>query len=166
MIRRGHYAVNCGATGFYRAKNGTLFFPDQPLGKGDYGHAGTYQNVVRNTDGVKADDPELFMTEAYNVESYRFKVPAGKYRVRLYLKVGYKKGFKPDIFVFSVGFQGKTMLNSFDMFAVFDGDFSRVAIKEFSSVEATNGLLEIAFTNDEKHDPTARLINAIEVIRE
>jgi len=166
MIRRGHYAVNCGANGFYRARNGTLFFPDQPLGKSDYGHVGTYQNVVRNTDGTKADDPELFMTEAYNVDSYTFNVPAGKYKVRLYLKVGYRKGFKPDIFVFNVDLQGKRVLESFDMFAAFNGDFDEVAIKEFRNVEVNNGLLEIVFTTDEKHDPTARLVNAIEVIRE
>ena len=166
MIRRGHYAVNCGATGFYKAKSGTLFFPDQPLGKSDYGHSGSYLNVVRNTDGIKTDDPELFMTEAYNVDSYRFKVPRGKYKVRLYLKVGYRKGFKPGIFVFDVAIQGKTVLENFDMFAAFNGDFHRVSIKEFTNVEASNGDLEIAFTNDENHDPTARLVNAIEVIRE
>lgn len=166
MIRSGHYAVNCGSSSFYKAKGGTLFFPDRPFGKGDYGYLGNYMNVVRNTDGIKADDPELFMTEAYAVDSYKFKVAPGKYKVRLYCKAGYLKGFKPDIFIFNVDIQGKRVLENFDVVAVCDNDFSKVAIREFNDIDVNNDFLEIKFSTDGKHDPTAKLVNAIEVIRQ
>ncbi len=166
MIRSGHYAVNCGASSFYKAKNGTLFFPDRPFAKGDYGYVGAYMNVVRNTDGIKADDPELFMSEAYSIDSYKFKVTPGKYKVRLYCKAGYLKGFKPDIFIFNVDIQGKRVLDNFDLVAVCDNDFTKVAIREFNDIEVNNDLLEIKFSTDGKHDPSAKLVNAIEVLRE
>lgn len=166
MIRRGHYAVNCGSSGFYRAKNGTLFFPDCQKGKGDYGHVGSYLNVVRNIEGIKADDPELFMSEAYAVDSYKFKVTPGKYKVRLYLKAGYKKAFKPDTFIFNVDVQGKRVLDNFDVVIACNSDFSEVAIRDFSDVEVKNDLLEIKFTTDGKRDPSVKLVNAIEVIRQ
>ncbi|MBM4049911.1 MAG: hypothetical protein FJ279_32850, partial [Planctomycetes bacterium] len=166
MIRRGHYAVNCGATGFYRAKSGTLFFPDRALGSGEYGYVGAYQNVVRNTDGLQTDDPELFMTEAYGVDAYRFKVTPGKYKVRLYLKAGYKKGFKPDTFVFSVAVQGVPVLENFDVVTACNSDFCQATIKDVSDIEVKTDVLEIKFSVDEKHHPTAKLVNAIEVIRQ
>jgi hypothetical protein len=165
MIGRGHYAVNCGSTGFYKAKNGTLFFPDRALGKGEYGFVGPCQNVVRNIDGIQADDPELFMSEAYGMHAYAFKVVPGRYKVRLYQKAGYKKGFKPDLFVLSVDIQGKRVLDGFDLVTACDSDFSKVVIKEFSDIDVTGNTLEVRFTNDEKHDPSVKLINAIEVIR-
>jgi hypothetical protein len=106
------------------------------------------------------------MTEAYNFDFYKFKVPPGKYKVRLYLKAGYKKGFKPDYFVFNVDIQGKRVLDAFDVVTACDSDFSKVAIKEFDGIEVKKGPLEIKFMTDSKHDPTAKLVNAIEVIPE
>ena len=166
MIGRGHYAVDCGSFAFYRAKDGTLFFPDQPLGKGDYGYVGNYLNVVRDIQGINAADPELFMTEAYNFDSYKFKVAPGKYKVRLYLKAGYRRGFKPDIFVFSVDIQGKRVMDNFDLVVAGDSDFSKALIKEFADVEARDGVIECKFINDDKHDPSVKMLNAIEVIRQ
>jgi len=166
MIRRGNYAVNCGANTFYKAENGALFFPDRALGKGDYGYVGTYLSVTRNNDGVKVADPELFMTEAYSIDSYRFKVPPGKYKVRLYMKASYKKGFKPDIFVFSVDIQGNRVLDNLDLVTYCENDFKKVIIKDFDNIQVKNGLLEIKFINDDKHDPTVKLVNAIEVVAE
>jgi len=166
MVRRGHYAVNCGSFCFYKAKNGTLFFPDRPLGKGDYGYVGAYNNVVRDTEGIKADDPELYLTEAYSVDAYKFKVPPGDYKVRLYFKAGYKKGFKPDIFVFNVDVQGKRALDNFDLVTACDSDFSRTLIKEIRDVKVVDGSLEIRFGVDSKHDPSVKMVNAIEVIRQ
>ena len=165
MIRRGHYAVNCGSTQFYSAKNGTLFFPDRALGKGEYGYVGTCQTVVRGTDGLQTEDPELFMSEAYGMQAYAFKVEPGSYTVRLYMKAGYKKGFKPGLFVMSVDLQGKRVLDNLDLVTACDSDFSKVLIKEFSDVVVTGQTLEIRFSNDEKHDPSVKLINAIEVLR-
>ncbi len=165
MIRSGRYAVNCGSTAFYKSKNGTLFFPDRALGKGDYGYVGAYQNVVRDIEGIQTADPELFVSEAYNFDAYKFKVPPGTYKVRLYFKGGYKKGFKPGYFVFNVDIQGKKALDNFDVVDACGSDFTKVAIKEFSA-DARDGLLEIKFTTDDKHDPSAKLVNAIEVIPE
>jgi len=166
MIRRGNYAVNCGTTTFYKAKNGTLFFPDQAFKKGNYGYSGAYLSVTRNTDGIKTPDAELFMTEAYAIDNYKFKVPNGKYKVRLYLKAAYKKGFKPGCFVFSVDVQGKRVLDNLDLVTYCENDFGQVIIKDFNNIEAKNGLLEIKFINDKEYDPSVKLVNAIEIIPE
>ena len=40
------------------------------------------------------DAAELYKTEAYYLGRYRFKVPAGRYTVRVYLKCGWPRGFK------------------------------------------------------------------------
>ena len=166
MIRRGNYAVNCGANTFYQAKDGTLFFPDNKLGKGNYGYVGNYKSVTRNIDGIDSDKSDLFLTEAYSFDFYKFKVPNGKYKVRLYMKAAYKKGFKPGNFVFSVDIQGKQVLDNLDLVAHAKSDFSKVIVKDFNDVQVKNGLLEIKFINDDKHDPSVKLVNAIEVIPE
>ena len=45
MIDAGNYAVNCGATSFYKAPNGKFFFPDQAF-DGKYGYLGKLANAI------------------------------------------------------------------------------------------------------------------------
>ena len=166
MIRRGHYAVNCGSTDFLRVKRGLLFFPDQPFAKGGYGHVGPTLSVNRKIDGVEHEDAELFIAESYNFDAYRFVVAPGNYTVKLYLKAGFERGFKPGNFVFSVEVEGRRVLDDFDVVAACGTDFTQVAIKTFENVNVQDGQLEIRFVTEDGRSPSVKLANAIEVIRQ
>jgi len=166
MVQRGHYAVNCGSTEFFRSSSGTLFFPGQAVGKRNYGFVGSAKNVNRKVEGILHDDFELFMTEVYGLDAYRFKIEPGTYQVRLYLKAGYEPGFKPDTFVFSVEIQGKRVLENFDVVTACHSDFTNVVVKTFEGITVKEGWLTIRFISDADHDPSVKLVNAIEVIRQ
>lgn len=166
MIRRGHYAVNCGSTEFLRTRQGVLFFPDQPFAKGGYGHEGPMQTVNRSIDGVEHDQAELFITEAYSFDAYRFTVEPGTYDVTLYLKAGFARNFKSDAFVFSVTINGRRVLDDFDVVSACDNDFTRVAIQTFPSIVVEGNEIEIRFLADADRSPSVKLANAIEIIRQ
>ena len=169
MIARSQYAVDCGSLAFYRAKSGRLFAPDRKYAPGGYGYDGGYQSVTRGTQGLLgSDDPELFATEAYNLDAYRFTVKPGRYTVRLYLKVGYEPGARPGVFVFNVDLEGRRALQDFDVMAACGNDFRRVAIQEWSGIEVRDGVLDVEFSLPAGGtiDPTARLCDAIEVMPE
>jgi hypothetical protein len=167
MIARSEYAVDCGSVAFYRAKSGRLFFPDRKYTVAGYGYDGSYRSVARSVQGLSgSDDPDLFATEAYDVDAYRFTVKPGKYTVRLYLKVGYEPGARPGVFVFNVGLEGQRVLSDLDLFTACDSDFTKAIVREFRDVEVQDGVLDIEFSlpAGRSVDPTARLCNAIEVI--
>ncbi|MGI5868272.1 MAG: malectin domain-containing carbohydrate-binding protein [Kiritimatiellia bacterium] len=166
MIRRGHHAVNCGSTEFLRTRRGLLFFPDQPFAKGGYGHVGPTQSVNRKIDGVDHEDAELFVSESYNFDAYRFEVAPGTYTVKLYLKTGYERSFKPGVYVFSVEIEGRPVLEAFDVVAACDGDFTRVVVKTFENVKVEDGTLDIRYIVEPGSDTTVKMANAIEVIRQ
>lgn len=172
MIDRGHYAVNCGASTFYKAPNGKVFFPDQKF-DGKYGYFGRdYKSVGREIAKVLkgTDIPELFKTEAYDLEGYKFKVPNGTYKIRFYLKVGFKPGFVPDIFHFSILTNGKPIVDKIDLYKATGEDFNKVVVIETENVEVKNGELVLTWLYESPRHPkatmTARLANAIEVIKQ
>jgi Malectin domain len=165
MISKSRYAVNCGGKeySYYRAKNGTLFFPDQNFKKGHYGYDGTYKNVVRDTRKLKkTDDLELFASEAYNLDAYRFKVKPGIYKVKVYAKVGYERNAKPNFFVMSLDIEGKRVLDNKDLFAAGENDFWNAVTFEFDNIKVSDGILDIEFSS--QRTKNAALCNAIEVI--
>lgn len=167
MRAHSRYAVNCGQGGsaFYRAKCGTLFFPDQPFQPGGYGHVGSYRSVTRSVRKVTGtEDPLLFTTEAYDLDGYRFTVKPGVYTVRLYLKVGYRPNANPGVFVVNVDLEGNRVLNNADLFLLMNRDFHRALVREFPGIRVSDGVLDVDFGVPAGTDPTARLCNAIEVI--
>ncbi len=170
MLAKSTYAVNCGMGGvsFYRAANGTLFFPDQEFRPGSYGYVGSsYKSVTRSAREIAGTtDPTLYTSEAYDLEGYRFAVKPGRYTVRLYLKVGYKPGAKPGVFVMNVDLEGTRVLDKADLFLLCESDFNRAVMKQFAGVAVTDDVLDIGFGIPDGGEPTARLCNAIEVIPE
>ncbi len=168
MAARGHFAVDCGSTQYYTAKNGTLFAPDRPFREGLYGYVGNdSKSVGRSVAKIEGtSDPQLYATEGYDMDGYRFTVPDGTYTVRMYLKVGYERSAKPGAFVMNLDIQGKRVAENMDVFVEAGNDFNKAFIKEFSGVRVDNGVLHMAFSVPEGISPTARLCNAIEVIAE
>ncbi len=166
MVTRSTYAVNCGSLKFYRAKSGTLFFPDRVyLGKG-YGRDENALTVGRSSTGLQgSEDPELFVSEAYKLSSYRFDVKPGSYTVKLYLKVGYEPGARPGVFVFNVALEGKPMLTNYDVFEACGKDFNGVKIVEFKDVAVQDGVLDIEFSlPPTSSESSVKMCNAIEVM--
>jgi len=167
-LGRSEYRVNCGSPKFYRSRGGKLFFSDQPYARGQWGHDGKYQSVGRShRKWTNTDDPELFQTEAYFLDAYRFAVKPGTYTVRLHWAIGYLPGAKPENFIFNVSAEGKPLLKDFDVFMESGKNVSTVVVRELKGIRVEDGVLDIEFTESVKTpDPSAKLCNAIEVIPE
>lgn len=170
LVNQGIFRVNCGSTAFYEAPNGKLLFPDQPY-DGLYGYVGNYNSVGREIGELKGTDmPEVFRTEAYDIDGYQFKLPNGTYKAVLHLKCGYKPGFKKGIFEFSVKANDEMALYKYDLYTATEGDFDQTLTVEIEDIEVTDGMLRLEFV----HHPsatstgngTARLANVIEIMPE
>ena len=163
MLKENHFAVNCGGYEFYRAADGTLFFPDRKFARdARYGYTGSYNNVVRDIEKVHGTpDPKLFQSEAYDIDGYRFELPDGKYRLKLWLKVGYAPKFKPGVFRFTMRAGDKVLLKDFDLYEAQKGDFDAPVTLEFP-VEVKGGSLELSFSAP-TDDATVRFLNALEL---
>lgn len=162
MLRGNRISVNCGGTEFVQKENGDLFFPDQAF-DGTFGYFGNRDAITRSPE--KNDStvyPELYRSEAYNIDGYRFKVQPGKYIVRMYFKIGFRPDARKDFFVFNVSANGKPLLQDFDLFPACGNDFNGTAVKEFP-VTLGDGTLELKFSTDGKHYPTSRLLNGVEL---
>jgi hypothetical protein len=168
MLARSEYAVNCGSTAFYRATSGKLFLPDATYTPGGYGKVGARAtSVTRSSVGLTGSaDPELFATEAYDMDGYRFTVKPGTYTVRLHWKVGYEPGAKPGVFIFSLDIEGQRVLTDYDVFMACGQQFNQAMVAEFKGVKVSDGVLDLGFAVNPGVSTTARLCNAIEVIPE
>lgn len=167
MIRASRFAVNCGSGeyDYYVAKDGTLFFPDHPW-DGVYGSVSDGSQIGRAIQNIEGtDDPELYATEAYNLDAYRFKVRNGAYTVRVYLKIGYEPNAKEGRGVFTLTVNGRRFLDNFDLFRE-TGSFNRAIVREMKGIEVTDGMLTLDFTVPDGVHPSVRFLNAIEVIPE
>ena len=163
MLRRNEFAVNCGGSAFSVAPSGKLFFPDGPWSDdARYGHYGHYNSVARNTTELRdTTAPEVFKTEAYDIDGYRFRLDNGKYTVRLYLRIGYEPGFEAGKFVFSVTAQGKPLFTDLDLFEACGGDRGKVLVREFDGIEVVNGILTLAFRQKSGLDGNVRLSTGV-----
>jgi len=154
----GHLAVNFGAPGDMRAKDGTVWFgyprPKTTVGQGafrnygikfDLAEAGVPEVIQRDWRGREfggTDKPWLFTSGMKGAT--RFSVPLlekgdkGKYTVRL----GFTPliGDKPGSRVFGVKLQGKSVLAKFDMVKA-TGGYGKVVVREFKGVEVEGNLL-------------------------
>ena len=169
QIDRGYYAVNCGSSEFYNAPDGRLFFPDQKF-DGKYGYVGACSSITRDITGISGTDlPELYRTETYFLEGYKFKVPNGTYKIIFHLKAGFRPNFEPGTYSFSVSANGKAVLDRIDLYKLAGGDFHRALKLETGDVRVENGELTLLW----KHNPSRRgqnasvcLANAIEILKQ
>ena len=168
MISANRYAINCGSSDYYVAKNGTLFFPDdRPFTPGEYGYIDKRSTVTRDISTLRGvDDPKLFETEAYDVEGYRFTVKPGTYTVILYLRIGYQPMQKTgaDVLNFTVG--GQKVLENADIYSLCGNNAGNVVVKTLKNIVVKDSILDIICTQKSGLDPSTRLFNAIEVIRD
>ena len=176
-----HLAINFGAPGDMRAKDGTVWFayprPKTTVGQGafaNYGikfklsESGNPEVVQRDWRGKTiggTDKPWLFTSALKGATG--FKVPllekeqTGLYTVRLGFAV------LPEVAgqVFDVKLQGKTVLKSFDV-ATVAGAIGQAVIREFEGISVTGDLQIELVPADKKAKLAPTVIHAIEVNRE
>ena len=167
MIRRGQIALNCGSGDFYVAADGRLFFPDQKFEDGSaYGYFGKNMSTTREINGLKDTvTPELFRTEAYDVDGYKFRLPNGKYTLKLYMKTAWRDNFKEGN-VFTIYAQGKPLHSNLDLFKECKGDYLQPVVLETKDVEVSNGELILKFETPKEVPSDRRLCNGIEITPE
>ena len=94
------------------------------------------------TDPVAGTDtPAVYQSVRYGVDGYQLKVPAGVYTVTLQFNEPFYAGAGKR--VFGVQLQGRTVIDSLDIFARVGKDY--VLDETFPGVRVTNGLLKVSF---------------------
>ena len=101
--------------------------------------------------------PDIYRSEHYSMDSFTYKLPNGKYQVKLHFCETYEGITGPGERVFTFDVQGKTF-KDFDVW-VKAGGFARPYV-ETVPVEITDGQLKIEFTPQVQNPQ----INAIEII--
>jgi hypothetical protein len=124
---------------------------------GDTGFLGG--DVIERPDQQIADteQPEIYRSEHYSMDSFTQKLPNGKYQVKLYFCETYDGITGPGERVFTFEVEGKTF-KDFDVWLK-AGGFARAYV-ETVPAEITNGQLDIKFTPQIENPQ----INAIEII--
>jgi hypothetical protein len=150
--------VNCGGPA-YKDKAGNTWVADQDFAAGKWG-AVDGSSSDRTGLGVKGtDNPTIYETERYSMESYKFTVPNGAYTVKLHFAETYDGIGAAGDRVFDVSVNGKVVLPSFDPFKEANGAQKAIA-KEYKDVQVTNGQLVIGFTPKVENPE----INGIEIL--
>ncbi len=169
MEKEGVIAVNCGARDYFLSSDGTLFQPDRAYDEGSFGYVGPdRKSVVRTVarlQGPGAEDPELFSTESYDFEGYRFTVPNGIYEVTLYMRTGFERNARPGWFLLNIDLQGTRVADRMDLFLEQGGVFEGSLVRTFGPVDATDGVLRLDLSVPEGHRSSTRLCNAIKIRR-
>ena len=152
--------VNCGGEA-QKDKAGNQWVADQDFVAGKWG-AVDGSTSDRTGLGVKGtDNPAIYETERYSMESYKFTVPNGTYTVKMHFAETYEGIGAAGDRVFDVSLQGKPVLTNFDAFK--EGKAAATAVvKEFKDVQVTNGQIVIGFTPKVENPE----INGIEILQQ
>ena len=115
--------------------------------------------VARAKTEVKGtEDGPVYLTERYSLEAYRFRVPNGRYTVRLHFAETYERITAAGQRVYTVSVEGKPVLKDLDPFKEAGAQFTAV-VKECEA-DVADGELTIEFA-DKIQNP---MLNGLEVI--
>jgi len=154
--------VNCAAYEPYTDKAGNLWLPDQYVEEGETWGVLDGMTVERGDLGITGTDaPRIYETERYMMSAYEFKVPNGKYTVRLHFAETYYGIIGEGERVFSVTINDKVVLEDLDVYKE-TGGVEKPLVKEFKGVKVTNGELVIGFISNIENPE----INGIEILSE
>jgi len=155
------YSINCGSDKIYVDGSGKTWLADQEkTDTVDWGVIGG-ETVLRETveiPGTRA--PKVYLNECYSMAGYVFKLPAGKYTVRLHFAETYDGITADGERVFDISINGKVALKDFDVFKEAGGAFKPV-IKEIKGIEVKDKLAIDFETNIQNPE-----INGIEILAE
>src|ERR1035437_99386 len=131
--------IKAGATAPYTDSNGNVWLPDQGFVDGDVIDRGSDMQIANTQDQA------IYRTERYGMSSFSYKLPNGKYIVKLHFAETYEDVTGPGQRVFSLNVAGHEF-KDFDVWAKAGG--ARRAYIETVNVDITDGKLDIAFTTN------------------
>jgi hypothetical protein len=143
--------INAGATAPYTDADGNVWLPDQGFVDGDTVDRGNDLQIANTQDQA------IYRTERYGMSSFSYKLPNGKYIVKLHFAETYEDITGPGQRVFSFNVAGHEF-KDFDVWAKAGG--ARRAYIETVNVNITDGKLDITFTTNIQSPQ----INGIEII--
>jgi len=143
--------LNAGESAAHTDEAGNTWLPDQGFDGGDTIDRGN------DTEIANTKIPSIYRTEHYSMSGFTYKVPNGKYVVKLHFAETFEEITGPKQRVFSFSVQGHDF-KDFDVFAKAGG--ARRAYIETVNVEITTGKLDITFTSNIENPE----INGIEII--
>jgi hypothetical protein len=143
--------IKAGLTTSLTNSDGTVWMPDQGFVDGDTTERDSTMQIANTTD------PALYLTERYSMSAFSYKVPNGKYTVKLHFCETYDGITGPGQRVFSFNVEGQDF-KDFDVWVKAGGPMR--AYIETVNVEVTDGKLDITFTPNVENPE----INAIEII--
>jgi len=143
--------INAGASAPYTDSSGNVWLPDQGFVDGDVTDRGSDMEIANTQDQA------IYRTERYGMSSFSYKLPNGKYIVKLHFAETYEDitGAGQRVFTFNVaGHEFK----DFDVWVKAGG--AKRAYVETVNVDITDGKLDITFTTNIQSPE----INGIEII--
>ena len=143
--------IKAGATAAYTDSNTNVWLPDQGFVDGDVIERDS------NLEIANTQDQALYRSERYGMSSFSWKLPNGKYIVKLHFAETYEDITGPGQRVFSFNVAGQEF-KDFDVFAKAGG--AKRAYIETVNVEVADGKLDITFTTNIQSPE----INGIEII--
>jgi hypothetical protein len=155
--------VNAGDPKAYKDQAGNAWQPDKEYKKGGgYGFVGG-DTIDRGADMKIAgtNDPKIYQTEHWSMDSFIAEVPNGKYTVRMHFAETYEGIDSEGPRVFDVKLQGAVVLKDFDIQKT-TGGVQKALVKEFKGITVSNGMLQIDFVSKLQNPE----INGIEIIAE
>jgi len=154
--------VNCAATEPYTDKAGSVWLLDQVMEEGKAWGFVDGMTIDRGDLGITGTDAsKIYETERYSMSAYKFKLPNGKYTVRLHFAETYDGVTGDGQRVFSITINEKTVLENFDPYKE-AGGFQKPVVKTIKTLTITNGELVIGFTSNIQNPE----INGIEILSE
>ncbi len=150
------FRVNCGAEKPYVDSQGNTWQADRRYREGAWG--ATWSGTVRRDprDVANTQDDEIYLTERYRMEQYRFHVPNGQYSVRLHFAETFND--EPGQRNFSVLLNGRAVLEDFDPTTAAGGKAFAAVAREFET-KVFRGELVLEFRGQ------GTMINGIEIIQ-
>lgn len=143
----------------YTDHAGNRWLADQRYDSNGFGYVGGGQTVEADPKLEVSDtiDDALFRTQRYGMSSYRFDLPNGPYRLRLFFAETYDGISSTGMRRFSVNAQGKPFVADLDLFDV--AGLRRAVVIE-KTVDVDDGVLNVEFVRGVQEP----MINAIEVL--
>ncbi len=156
--------VSAGDTKPYTDKAGNVWQPDKEYKKGGgYGFvSGDFIDRGADMPIAGTNDPKIYQTEHWSMDSFIAEVPNGKYTVRMHFAETYEGIESEGPRVFDVKLQGEAVLKDFDIQKQTGGGVQKALVKEFKGVAVTDGILKIDFVSKLQNPE----INGIEIIAE
>lgn len=143
--------IKAGADKEFKDSAGNVWLADEGFEGGD---------IISRSDDMKidnTDDPALYRSEHYSMDSFSRELPNGKYKVRLHFAETFDEVTGPGGRVFSFNIGGKDFLD-FDV-AEKAGGVQKAYVEDVE-VDITDGKLKIVFMPKVQNPE----INGIEII--